>query len=161
MILHFPDFETAALHAAKYRSEGYYAEPLDGQSSHLWGPAITGGARVLVSDEPVETEVMPNLRQSRIFMPILRVLTMAAILGGAFAWLATLIHAANLNRASPSNTRDLVELVLLAICLALSAPFSLLMIHLTREARMRAVGEPLRGWMHFVAILMIVFRFIL
>lgn len=59
MISRFYNFEEASIYAARMRSEGRYAEILDGTMSSMWGPLAVGGVRVIVSDAPVEDDTPP------------------------------------------------------------------------------------------------------
>ena len=53
MVLHFPNYESAALHVARVRGEGYAAWVWDVHSSLVYGPVASGGCRVLQSDSPL------------------------------------------------------------------------------------------------------------
>jgi hypothetical protein len=56
MITTFPTYETAGIHAGLMRSEGHYSAVLDEHIGFMWGPLLSGGFRVVVSDQPVEDE---------------------------------------------------------------------------------------------------------
>lgn len=53
MVHTFATHEEAAIFASAMRSEGYFAEILDGAMGTIYGPLTIGGIRVIVSDGPV------------------------------------------------------------------------------------------------------------
>lgn len=60
MIYRFPTYSEAWIFAGMKRAEGHHAEVLDEHAALLWVPAITGGFRVMVSEEAAgESELEP------------------------------------------------------------------------------------------------------
>lgn len=53
MCLRFSSFHGAHLFASSKRAEGHFAEVLDENAGHIYGPLTMGGFRVLVSEEPL------------------------------------------------------------------------------------------------------------
>ncbi|MFC7335563.1 hypothetical protein ACFQY0_00120 [Haloferula chungangensis] len=156
MILTFENFETASLYVAQRRSEGYFARSLDSNCSHLWGPAPVNGARVLVSEEPIDEDSLeaPPLVWSRYLMPALNILTLAWLLSAALILLGLVMKSAQSPLDSRNGALDILVPVLIAL-FTLCPLVSLFMIWATREDRLRQPGESLRSPMALVTILLL------
>jgi hypothetical protein len=86
MIVRFATYEDAGIFAGLMRSEGHFSAILDEHIGFMWGPLVTGGFRVIVSDQPVgdEEDLPPHDLRLENLLDGLRTVVAAFMICGLF-----------------------------------------------------------------------------
>ncbi|MDA7597782.1 hypothetical protein OAE61_00580 [Verrucomicrobiales bacterium] len=121
MIRQFSNFEAACFFANRKREEGYFAEILDEGSGFLYGPIMTGGFRVIVSELSAEDgENPPHQLENRTtgFDIVLRNTILVGFSGALFVSLLVFVKR---NEFSASGAALQLFGTLIVIALGISA----------------------------------------
>ena len=145
MIRRFATYEEAGIYAGWMRSEGHFSAILDEHMGFIYGPLAISGFRVLVTDEPVDTDEPPppNAPLLDNILDAMRVVAVAFTLLGLISLLIFAIQFPG------RHAIDLISWALrLALLTGLFACLAPLMIAMTRALRDECslFGRCLRPW---------------